>query len=177
MKLLSLLVIVALVSVSMACSCSSNMCTNIPSDHEYYLTSFCDSEVACGSWSGNCNEYYMADYKRFGCHSGVRCCQGTNCVDLKVIDGGPACWVEDAAGKAIVDASYSTCKHFTGGTSCGYGDHVKVTCNKISGLTFPFDANSDFEEAHLGPCSTDPKEASRLGIKICEGEVDDHWEF
>jgi hypothetical protein len=32
----------------------------------------------------------------------------------QVIDGGPGCSVEDSAGKQIVDASYSACKHFTG---------------------------------------------------------------
>ena len=50
-------------------TCSQNMCSDIPTDHVYYLTSFCDASVACGSFSGNCNEYYMADYKRFGCNS------------------------------------------------------------------------------------------------------------
>ncbi len=31
------------------CACNSNgMCTNIPSDNGYYLTSFCDASVACG---------------------------------------------------------------------------------------------------------------------------------
>jgi hypothetical protein len=71
-------------------SCSQGMCSDIPANNQvnisynpqpfivdivlvlifqYYLTSFCDSSVACGSFSGNCNEYYAADYKRFGCNS------------------------------------------------------------------------------------------------------------
>jgi hypothetical protein len=98
-------------------------------------------------------------------------------VTLKVIDGGPACWlvarelfvrrdgcgsdfnvanifasrftldvsvlflilryrVEDSAGKPVVDASPSTCKEFTGRTSCGYSDHIQVNCNKVAGLDF-----------------------------------------
>ena len=113
----------------------------MPSDNVYYLTSFCDSSVACGkilfnwfcittfdiriilliwgSFSGNCNDYYSADYSRFGCNSIISCCKGSDCVNLKVIDGGPSCSVENSAGKPVVDASYSTCKHFTGSTSCG----------------------------------------------------------
>ena len=72
-----------------------------------------------GSFSGDCNEYYSADYSRFGCNSIISCCQSSNCVNLKVIDGGPSCSVENSAGRPVVDASYSTCKHFTGSTSCG----------------------------------------------------------
>jgi hypothetical protein len=49
-----------------------------------------------------------------------------------VIDGGPGCSVEDSAHKQIVDASYSTCKHFTGSTSCGWSDKIVVTCKKTS---------------------------------------------
>jgi hypothetical protein len=55
---------------SLACvsgSCKNGMCSDIPGDNTYYLTSFCDASVACGSFSGNCNEYYAADYTRFGC--------------------------------------------------------------------------------------------------------------
>lgn len=40
--------------------------------------------------------------------------------------------MEDSAHKQIVDASYSTCKHFTGSTSCGWSDKITVTCKKTS---------------------------------------------
>ena len=120
-------------NVAHACTCNSNgMCTNIPADNKYYLTSFCDSSVACGAFSGDCNEYYSADYSRFGCGSIISCCQGSDCLNLKVIDGGPGCSVENNAGGPVVDASDSTCKHFTGRTSCGWSDHVSVTCKKTS---------------------------------------------
>lgn len=64
--------VLALLAPASACvsgTCSQGMCSDIPADNVYYLTSFCDASVACGSFSGNCNEYYMADYKRFGCNS------------------------------------------------------------------------------------------------------------
>jgi hypothetical protein len=69
-----LLIVVAFCAIyhTFACvsgSCKNGMCSDIPSDNTYYLTSFCDSSVACGSFSGNCNEYYAADYSRFGCNS------------------------------------------------------------------------------------------------------------
>jgi hypothetical protein len=79
------------------------------------------SPLRSGKFSGNCNEYFMADYKRFGCGRMVSCCQGSKCANLKVIDGGPGtvcsldramhltqcaicagCWVEDAAGKPVI---------------------------------------------------------------------------
>ncbi len=145
------------VSACVSGACSQGMCSDKPADSVYYLTSFCDKEVACGAFSGNCNEFYMAGYKRFGCGSVVSCCQGKNCVNLKVIDGGPGCSVEDRAGKQIVDASFSTCKHFTGSTSCGWSDRVKVTCKKTSmsieakvGDVYGFESG-----VTLGPCSYD----------------------
>ena len=110
----------------------NNMCSDKPKDNIYYLTSFCDKQVACGHFSGNCNEYFSASSQRFGCGSVLKCCQGTKCVQLKVIDAGPAGWVEDKAGKQIIDASYSTCKFFTGGTGCGWSDRIKVTCTQVS---------------------------------------------
>ena len=70
--------------------------------------------------------------QRFVFFSAVSCCKGSDCLNLKVIDGGPGCSVEDSAHKQIVDASYSTCKHFTGSTSCGWSDKITVTCKKTS---------------------------------------------
>ena len=52
----------------------------------------------------------MADYKRFGCGRMVSCCQGSKCANLKVIDGGPGCSVEDRAGKPVSQSvSLSQC--------------------------------------------------------------------
>ena len=88
-------ILLAVTSASNACvsgACDQGMCTDIPADNEYYLTSFCDKEVACGKFSGDCNEYFCADYKRFGCGSVVTCCVSTKCINLKVIDGG-GCWL------------------------------------------------------------------------------------
>ena len=120
--------------LSYGCTCSEDMCTNIPSDHKYYLTSFCDSSTACGKSCGDCKSYYAADYKRFGCGSTIHCCKGSKCVNLEIIDGGPACSVEEKAGKPIIDASNSACEYFTGSKSCGWSDKVEIVCEKKSSL-------------------------------------------
>ena len=163
MKTFALAVVVGYASACTSTQCVSNMCTNIPSNNQYYLTSFCDASVACGSFSGNCFEWYCADYKRFGCNSIISCCQGTNCVNLKVIDGGPSCAVESSAGGPVVDASYSTCKHFTGSTSCGWSDHISVNCVKTSStihdtndpLSDIYDPLNATGKIPLGPCTYD----------------------
>lgn len=70
MKLLifALVALLAAVTYQYQCTCSQNMCTNIPANHQYYLTDFCGpATTACGKSCGNCKWYYSADYKRFGC--------------------------------------------------------------------------------------------------------------
>jgi hypothetical protein len=187
------------VSACVSGSCKNGMCSDIPSNNEYYLTSFCDKSVACGKFSGNCNEYYAADYSRFGCNSmskslwnnisafvprlfvmifyfllfslSVSCCKGSNCVNLKVIDGGPGCSVEDSAHKQIVDASYSTCKHFTGSTSCGWSDKIKVVCRKTSYTVYDTSDYLSVPKIPLGPCSYNQTFATETNVPICGGDV------
>lgn len=92
----------------------------------------------------------------------MKCCQGSDCLNLKVIDGGPGCSVEDSAGKQIVDASYSACKHFTGSTSCGWSDRITVTCTKTSYTEVDVGASID-----LGPCSSNSTAAAERNIPVC----------
>ena len=89
-------------------------------------------------------------------------------MNLKVIDGGPSCEVEDNAGKQVVDASYSTCKHFTGSTSCGWSDHISVTCKKTS--YFVEDTLSLMgykDKIPLGPCSYNATFAAETSVPMC----------
>jgi hypothetical protein len=46
-----------------------------------------------------------------------------------VIDAGPANWVEEKAGGPIIDASPDVCSHITGGSSCGWSDHFRITAH------------------------------------------------
>ena len=117
---------------------SQTACSNIPSDHVYYLTSFCDKETSCGKSCGNCTWGYAADRQRFGCGSVITCSRNGKSINLEVIDYGPDCTLEKKSGKPIVDASFSACKLFTGSTSCGWSDKLAVTCKKITGATMAF---------------------------------------
>ena len=82
-------------------------------------------------------------------------------MNLKVIDGGPGCSIEDSAGRQIVDCSFSACEHFTGSTSCGWSDRVEVTCKKTSKVLADayevdaagFNLQSVLGKVPLGPCS------------------------
>ncbi|GAM22692.1 hypothetical protein SAMD00019534_058670, partial [Acytostelium subglobosum LB1] len=63
--MLALFVSVAL-SYDCADPCYGNMCCSIPSNNQYYLTSFCDESTACGPGCSS-TTYFSADSQRFGC--------------------------------------------------------------------------------------------------------------
>lgn len=161
--------IVAIASVNAACQCSSSnrrvgICKEVPSDGNYYLTSFCDKETACGVTCGNCSWPYATSAGRFGCNARLNCCQGSKCIVLRVIDSGPACWVEDKAGRAIIDASYTTCRYFTGSNSCGWSDRVSINCRRTL-LT-------QSEDSYLGPCTTDLTAVTK-DLPLCPITIDE----
>jgi len=123
--------------------------------------------------TGNCNDWYAADYMRFGCgHVITATCSNGQKANLKIEDGGPGCSVENNAGGQVIDASYSMCKLCTGGTSCGWSDHFKIT------VTWSFYYNFNDEhidkqwlQAQLGPCSYDPIEIKEKGLAQCLGDM------
>lgn len=88
-----------------------------------------------------------------------------------MIDGGPGCSVEDSAHKQIVDASYSTCQHFTGSTSCGWSDKVSVVCKKTSytvqDTTDVIGYVGDLPKIPLGPCSYNRTYAAERNVPLC----------
>jgi hypothetical protein len=93
---------------------------------------------------------------------------------LKVIDGGPGCSVEDSAHKQIVDASYSTCKHFTGSTSCGWSDKFSVVCKKTSYTIEDTEDNKSYTgkpKIPLGPCSYNATFAAETNRPLCGFDV------
>jgi len=60
---------------------------------------------------------------------------------LSVADAGPADWVENDAGWAIIDASPDACQNLFGSSSCGWSDANVVTATaslsrKASNQTF-----------------------------------------
>jgi len=106
------------------------MCCNIPSDHQYYLTDFCGgyphSETSCGEYC-DAYKYFTADRQRFGCNAYLTLCGRGKCVNAKVIDAGPANWVENDAGMPIIDASPAVCQFLMGASSCGWSDRFLIT--------------------------------------------------
>ena len=85
------LAFIAILCVSLHLAAAQTACTNIPADHVYYFTSFCDKSTACGKSCGNCNSYYAADSQRFKCGSTINCARGGKNANLEVIDYGPNC--------------------------------------------------------------------------------------
>eukprot|EP01132_Coremiostelium_polycephalum_P005960 gene5960-7423_t len=148
-----LLVFVVLVGTALAgysCPkpCYGNMCCSIAPGNSYYLTDFCGSQSACGpipSCSGS--QYFTADSQRFGCGKYLNVCRGSKCIKARVIDAGPAMWVEQNAGRAIIDASPTMCKELFGANSCGWSDHFAITAVVASALDTrplgPFNVTSE----------------------------------
>lgn len=144
---------------------AQSACTNIPADGVYYLTSFCDKQTACGISCGNCTWWYAADSQRFGCKSTINCQRsGKTAVNLEVIDYGPNCDLERKSGKPIIDASYSTCSHFTGSTSCGWSDKFAITCKKVASPAY-------YGKLPLGKCTWDVNDNS---LPYCHLEETKH---
>jgi hypothetical protein len=79
--------------------------------------------------------------------------------------------VEDSAHKQIVDASYSTCKHFTGSTSCGWSDKIKIVCRKTSYTVYDTSDYLSVPKIPLGPCSYNQTFATEMNVPICGGDV------
>ena len=79
--------------------CDVNMCCNIPSNHQYFLTDFCDGPgtMACGESCGY-TTYYTADRQRFGCGAHLNICGYGKCAKAEVADAGPANWVSGGEG-------------------------------------------------------------------------------
>ncbi|GAM20909.1 hypothetical protein SAMD00019534_040840 [Acytostelium subglobosum LB1] len=127
--LVSLLATATYAGFTCAKPCYGNMCCSIPSNNEYYLTDFCGTTSACGPTpycSGT--HYFTADSQRFGCGKYLNLCTASKkCIKAQIVDAGPAIWVEQDAGRAIIDASPSICKLLFNANSCGWSDHFSIT--------------------------------------------------
>jgi hypothetical protein len=71
--------------------------------------------------------WYVADQDRFGCGAHLRVTNPSNgkSAVVEVIDGGPACWVENDAGNGIVDMSTRVAMHLFG-SEVGWSDKAKI---------------------------------------------------
>eukprot|EP00054_Salpingoeca_dolichothecata_P031598 m.264019 g.264019 ORF g.264019 m.264019 type:complete len:179 (-) comp27426_c0_seq1:95-631(-) len=126
-------------------TCLTDMCCNIPSNHEYYLTDFCagypHSQTSCGEYCDQ-YKYFTADRQRFGCNGYLDVCKSGRCLKAKVIDAGPNKYVEEDAGMPIIDASPAVCEYLTGHSSCGWSDRLTITAVPVRG---------EMDDSMLGP--------------------------
>ncbi|EGC36595.1 hypothetical protein DICPUDRAFT_77770 [Dictyostelium purpureum] len=159
--ILLLVVIVALINAALAgysCPkpCYGNMCCSIAPGNEYYLTDFCGSQSACGPIpSCSDSSYFTADAQRFGCGKHLNICTASKrCIKATIIDSGPAMWVEQNAGRAIIDASPSACKYLFNANSCGWSDHFAITAT-IASLT---------DSRPVGPFNVTDEEYAQLFV-------------
>lgn len=60
------------------CECKEDCCEYIPSNGDYYLTTFCDQETACGKSCGDCNWWYSTSAMRWKCGTKLQCCSAKN---------------------------------------------------------------------------------------------------
>jgi|SRR5215831_1546272 len=125
--------------------CRGRTSSEIPSSGTYYLTSFgtgrsagimwCGQSTAHGSW------YYAASGQRYGCRSRIQIEANGKCVVAETDDHGPDICVENAAGKAVLDASPLVAEHLYGESSLGWSDRRSVQVTEVPTST------------PLGPCA------------------------
>src|SRR5262249_2454937 len=121
-----------------------------PASGYYYLTSFgftsSDNGImSCGEYTQNGSWYYAASRQRFGCGSRIQIEANGKCVVAETDDYGPDVCVENAAGRAIIDASPLVSEHLFGGKSAGWSDRLAIHGTEVDGST------------PLGPCDGNPQ--------------------
>lgn len=132
--------------------CHGHASSTIPADDSYYLTSFGGSGesgvMSCGEYTKSGSWYYMASRQRFGCGAHVKLEANGKCVVAEADDYGPDVCVENAAGKAIIDASPLVSEKLYGEKSAGWSDRLEVTATVVDDST------------PLGPCSASTASSS-----------------
>jgi hypothetical protein len=112
--------------------------SSIPSDGIFYISTFeGGAPMSCHRAPADGVSLYIADRDRWPCDSHVRLidprpldpraavAQHLSCV-VQVSDRGPNICVEEAAGKAMVDASPAITRYLFGIGQSGWSDHREV---------------------------------------------------
>jgi hypothetical protein len=125
--------------------CHGSAASSVPSDGNYYLTSFGfspsdDGLMSCGDKTLHGSWYYAASRQRYGCGSHLRITANGKCVVAQTDDYGPDVCVEKAAGRPIIDASPLVSQHLFGTRSAGWSDRYAVHAVEVPAST------------PLGPC-------------------------
>jgi hypothetical protein len=141
-------------------------CYGGPSDSSAYLgTPACGGKKVDGKW------WYSTGAYSFGCGSKLELKANGKCAVVKVVDNGPAAWVE-AKAKAkcggtgyIIDASPLVTKHLFNLSCAGWSDCKKIQVRKVSSST------------PEGPCSTTPTECDWNNGTTYRKCKDCGWQF
>jgi hypothetical protein len=142
--------------------------TWIPSDGNYYLTSFGGpgdgQHMACGQDCNNGSWYYAADRQRYGCGAHIQIEGNGRCVVAETDDYGPATWVETDAGGPIIDASPLVAQALFGVGGSGWSDHRQVHVTVVAPNT------------PLGPCGESCDQAcGHYGCACVAGQCNGGW--
>ena len=115
----------------------------------YYLTSYggpSDSSaykksVACGGKRPDGKWWYSTGAWSFKCFAKLKLCAKGRCAVVKVVDNGPAGWVEaKAKGRCggtgyIIDASPMVSKYLFGKAGLGWSDCARITVSQVPATT------------------------------------------
>jgi hypothetical protein len=129
-----------------------------PSDSSAYLHS-----VACGGKKPDGKWWYSTGAWSFGCFSRLELCANGKCVVVKVVDNGPAGWVESKAKSKcggtgyIIDASPLVSKYLHGKSSAGWSDCLKIKVRPVAGNTPTGPSSGTSPSPGSGDCHTGQK--------------------
>jgi hypothetical protein len=126
-----------------------------PAPWTYYLTSYggysdksaYNGKPACGGSRVNGKWWYSTGAWSFKCFARLELRANGKCAVVKVVDNGPAGWVENKAKAKcggigyIIDASPLVTKHLYGKSGSGWSDCLKIQVRPVAGNT------------PTGPCS------------------------
>lgn len=127
--------------------CRGVASASIPGDDRFVLTTFGGpgdhQPMSCGGYADG-TTWYAASRQRYGCGAKLRIEANGKCVVAEALDYGPDVCVENAAGRAIIDASTLVGKALFNESGVGYSDQKIVTVTEVAANT------------PVGPCSATP---------------------
>jgi hypothetical protein len=127
--------------------CHGVASTSVPGDDRYVLTTFGGpgdhQSMSCGGYADG-TTWYAASRQRYGCGSKLQIEANGACVVVEALDYGPDVCVENAAGRAIIDASPLVGRALFGEAGVGYSDQKIVTVTEVA------------EATPVGPCGAAP---------------------
>ncbi len=153
-----------------------------PPPYDYFLTSYGDPHdpdrgtPACGGRKVDGNWYYSTGAFTYGCGTLLKLEANQKCVVVKVVDNGPAAWVEEDSKEKcggtgyIIDASPVTSKYLYGSRSAGWSDCFEIKVSVVAGDSPMGPVPCTPEEAGPGIIGDPCEDADSCASGICKGE-------